>query len=180
MSSDLTDLTDLPPELEGAASDLGRFHAEYRAGWGLLLYMLLGLVLLVLGLVLTAGIVFLAADDRNFHAGYIKLVILSIGLTIGGLFMTIRSAGAWGSRVLVFERCLVHLKRGRMRVFGWHEITAFEQKTTKGFWEKMIQSSYWMKLRRHDGEALRIDAYLHRAQDLGARVEQELARRNEG
>jgi hypothetical protein len=43
----------------------------------------------------------------------------------------------------------------------------------------MVHSSYWMTLRRQDGAVLRIDAYVERAKDLGSRVEQELARRQE-
>ena len=48
-----SDLLDLPPELEGALSDLGHFRAEYRAGSGVLLYLPLGFLLLVLGAVCT-------------------------------------------------------------------------------------------------------------------------------
>src|SRR5579859_5392434 len=179
MSNDVTDLPDLPPELEGAMSDLGRFRAEYRAGWGLLLYMILGLVLLVVGAALTLLLGYFAADDRHIEFGIIKVVVFTIALMVGGMFMTYRAVRAWGARVLVFERCLVFLKGGKLRVFGWHEITAFEQKSPKGYWEKMVHSSYWMTLRRQDGAVLRIDAYGERAKDLGSRVEQELARRQE-
>jgi hypothetical protein len=157
MASDLIDLPELPAELEGAMSDLGRFRAEYRAGWGLLLYMLLGLALLVLGSGFTLVLVALVFDD-HFHVGVAKLFVLSIALTIGGAFMCFRSIRAWGTRVLVFEHCLVHLKGNKMRVFGWGEITSFLQHTPTGFWGKMTQSSYVMTIRRTDGTMLTIDA----------------------
>jgi hypothetical protein len=176
MASDIHDLPELPAELEGAMSDLGRFRAEHRAGWGLLLYLLLGLVLLVLGAAGTVFLVMLVFDDE-FHAGFAKLFVLSIALTIGGAFMCFRSVRAWGVRVLVFERCIVYLKGANMRVFGWQEIASFEHQSPKGFWGKLTQSSYWMTIRRSDGAELTIDAYVNGAKELGSHVAQELAQR---
>jgi hypothetical protein len=176
MASEWDELPELPAELEGAMSDLGRFWAEYRAGWGLLLYMLLGVLLLVLGAAATLLLVVFMVDEE-FHLGFAKLFVFAVALTIGGTFMCFRSVRAWGARVLVFERCLVYLKGGKMRVFGWHEIAAFQQDSPKGLWGKLTQSSYWMTIRRSDGAVLTIDAYVERAKDLGSRVEQELARR---
>ncbi len=176
MPSEWNDLPDLPPELEGAMSDLGTFRAEYRAGWATLLYLFLGLFLLVGGAGLTALLVYIVLDDRP-DVGLVKLVFLTAALVVGGAFMCFRSVRAWGVRVLVFDRCLVFLKGGSLRVFGWDEITGFSQRTTSGMWEKMMQSSYYLTLHRRDGAMLRIDAYVGRAKELGARVQVELARR---
>jgi hypothetical protein len=176
MASDWGDVPELPAELEGAMSDLGRFWAEYRAGWVLLWYLLLGLVLLVLGAAVTLFFVVLVIEEE-FHVGLVKVIVFAAALTVGGAFMCVRSVRAWGARVLVFERCLVYLKGGKMRVFGWHEIAAFQQGSPKGWWGKLTQSSYWMTIRRSDGAVLTVDAYVERAKDLGSRVEQELARR---
>jgi hypothetical protein len=90
--------------------------------------------------------------------------------------MCFRSIRAWGTRVLLFERCLVYLKGTKMRVFGWAEITSFTQQTPTGMWGKMTQSSYLMTIRRADGAVLMIDAYVNRAKELGDRVEAEWAR----
>jgi hypothetical protein len=175
MAGDLVDLPELPAELEGAMSDLGRFRAEYRAGLGLVLYMLLGLLLLAMGGGMTLLLTALVFED-HFHVGFAKLFVLSIALTIGGGFMCFRSIRAWGTRVLLFERCLVYLKGNKMRVFGWAEIASLTKQTPTGMWGKMTQSSYLMTIRRADGAVLTIDAYVDRAKELGDRVEVEWAR----
>jgi hypothetical protein len=176
MASEWGELPELPAELEGAMSDLGRLRAEYRAGWVLLWYLLLGLVLLVLGAAVTLFFVVLVIEEE-FHVGLVKVILFAAALTVGGAVMCYRSVRAWGARVLVFERCIVHLKGSRMRVFGWHEIVSFQHDAPKGLWSKLTQSSYWMTIRRRDGAVLTIDAYVERAKELGSRVEQELAQR---
>jgi hypothetical protein len=114
--------------------------------------------------------------EEEFHFGLVKVIVFAAALTMGGALMCYRSVRAWGARVLVFERCLVYLKGGRMRVFGWHEIVSFRHDAPKGLWGKLTQSSYWMTIRRHDGAELTVDAYVVNAKDLGSRVEQEVAR----
>jgi hypothetical protein len=176
MASDMLDVPDLPAELEGALSDLGRFRAEYRSGWALLLYMLLGLVLLVLGAGVTVFLLVVIFEE-DFNGGFVHAFIFSAAMIVGGGFMCVRSVRAWGARVLIFDRCIVYVKRGHLRVFGWDEITSFQQKSPTGFWEKLVHSSYSMTLIRKDGERLTIDAYVNKAKDLGSRVELELSQR---
>ena len=169
MAREVFELPNLPPELEGAMSDLGEFRAEYRAGWGLLLYLLLGVGVLVFGVGLCLLMVYLVTlghiEGHLFHG-----VIIALGLTIGGAFMIYRSVRAWGARVLVFDSAWFTFSAGGCAVFGWHEITSFQEKSPKGVWEKMTQSSYWVMLRRQDGAVLTIDAYIERAKDLGSGI----------
>ena len=178
MASDWGEAPEMPAELEGAMSDLGRFRAEYRAGWVLLWYLFLGLVLLVLGAAMTLFFVLLVIEEE-FHFGLVKVIVFAAALSVGGAVMCFRSVRAWGARVLVFERCLVYVKGHKMRVFGWHEIVSFRHDTPKGLWGKLTHSSYWMTIRRRDGAELTIDAYVAKAKELGAGVEQEVARRRE-
>src|SRR5260370_35687457 len=93
MASDWGDVPELPAELEGAMSDLGRFWAEYRAGGVLLWYLLLGLVLLVLGAAVGPFFVVRRLGGER-HVGVVELMGFSAALTAGGAVIRLWSVPA--------------------------------------------------------------------------------------
>jgi hypothetical protein len=177
MASDALELSDLPPELQGALPDLGRFRAEYRAGWRVSMYLVFGMVLLVLGPVLAALILFVTFQGIVRAHSLFHLVLWPVAISVTGGRMLFRATRAWGVRILVFERCLVHSKGGMLRVFGWAEIASFQHKAVPSAFRKAATRSYWMTLRRTDGVELTIDDLVDRAKELGDGIEVELAKR---
>jgi hypothetical protein len=166
MASAAPELRDIPLELEGALPDLGRFQAEYRAGWRVMSHLVLGLAAQTLAFFICVLIA------RAFGAGLMSAAVV-VGIEVGRTVH--RSVRAWGVRVLVFEQCLVHLRAGNFRVFGWHEITSFQQQTPRPAWQKWFRGgAYWMKLRRADGAKLTIDDLVDQASELGARIQAKL------
>jgi hypothetical protein len=174
MAGDALELSDLPAELQGALPDLGPFRAEYRATWRVSVYLFLGMLLLVLGPAV-AVLILILIFNRNADAHTLVHVVLwPIAISAAGGRMIYRAIRAWGVRILVFERCLVHSRRGILRVFGWSEIASFQHNSGS---QKVAARSYWMTLRRADGVELTIDDLVDRARELGNGIQLELARR---
>ncbi len=174
MADDALELSDLPPELQGALPDLGQFRAEYRATWRVSMYLFLGMSLLVLGPAVAALIVLLVFKGNGGAHSLVHVVLWPIAISAAGGRMIYRAIRAWGVRILVFERCLVHSRRGILSVFGWSEIASFQHNSAS---QKTAARSYWMTLRRADGVELTIDDLVDRARELGQGIQLELAKR---
>jgi hypothetical protein len=177
MASEALELSNLPPELQGALPDLGQFRAEYRATWRVSMYLIFGVVLLALGPALAALILFAAFQGNVRAHSLFHVVLWPVAISVTGGRMLFRAIRAWGVRILVFERCLVHSKGGMLRVFGWAEIASFQHKAVPSAFQKKAIRSYWMTLRRADGMELTIDDFVDRAKELGDGIQAELARR---
>jgi hypothetical protein len=144
----------------------------YRASFGIWLYGLFGVLLLLAG---SAGIVDMFVS--GIFLG-IQLVVSLGAFAIAGLFAYLCYSGVT-SQVQIYEHGFAYTQRNSTYNFRWDEIDAIWQHIVTYRIRLLIffipvSSSYKYTIRKTDGETIKLTNSIRKVGELGTRIQQQV------